>query len=78
MAEEVKKLYRSNSNRYLAGVCGGIGDYFKIDATIIRLLFVAFALVVGGGVLLYLIMWLVIPVEPEAGAPMPPEPPAAE
>jgi len=72
MAEPVKKLYRSSSNRYLAGVCGGLGDYFKIDATIVRLVFVAFALVVGGGILLYLIMWLVIPLEPEAGAPAPP------
>ena len=69
MAEGVKKLYRSNDQRMLAGVCGGLGEYFNLDPTIVRLLFVAFALVAGGGLLLYLILWLLIPQEPTAEVP---------
>ena len=40
MAEGRKKLYRSKDNRWLVGVCGGIGDYFDMDATVIRVIFV--------------------------------------
>lgn len=69
MAEGAKKLYRSQDQRILGGVCGGLGEYFNIDPIIVRLIFVAFALVGGGGLLLYLIMWLVIPQEPTEGAP---------
>jgi len=69
MAEGVKKLYRSNDQRILAGVCGGLGEYFSIDSTIVRLLFVAFALVAGGGLWLYLILWLLIPQAPTAELP---------
>ena len=69
MTESVKKLYRSADQRILAGVCGGLWEYFSIDPTIVRLLFVAFALVAGGGLLLYLILWLLIPQEPTAEVP---------
>ena len=69
MAEGAKKLYRSQDERMLGGVCGGLGEYFNIDPVIVRLIFVAFALVAGGGLLLYLIMWLFIPQEPTEGAP---------
>jgi len=69
MAEGVKKLYRSNDQRILAGVCGGLGEYFSTDPTIVRLLFVAFALVAGGGLLLYLVLWLLIPQAPTAELP---------
>ena len=65
MAEERKKLFRSRSERWLAGVCGGIGDYFDIDATVIRILFILFGLVFGSGLLFYLILWILIPLEPE-------------
>ena len=66
MAEEKKRLYRSRSDRWLAGVCGGIGDYFNTDPTVIRVIFVLGALILGGGLLIYLILWLIIPLEPEA------------
>ncbi|MFC2037782.1 PspC domain-containing protein [Chloroflexota bacterium] len=66
MSEKVKKLYRSTKNRMLAGVCGGIGEYFEFDPTIIRVLFVLFSVFLGGGILAYIILWLVIPQEPEA------------
>lgn len=75
MAEAAKKLYRSQDQKMLGGVCGGLGEYFNIDPIIVRLIFVAFALIAGGGLLLYLIMWLLIPQEPGAGVP---EPPAEE
>ena len=65
MAEERKKLFRSRSERWLAGVCGGIGDYFNVDATVIRILFILFGLVFGSGLLFYIILWILIPLEPE-------------
>ncbi|MFA9405478.1 MAG: PspC domain-containing protein [Anaerolineales bacterium] len=71
MAEGAKKLYRSQDQKMLGGVCGGLGEYFNIDPIIVRLIFVAFALVAGGGLLLYLIMWLLIPQEPGADVPEP-------
>ena len=61
---ETKKLYRSKKNRMIAGVCGGLGDYFNIDPTLVRLLFVLVGLAVGGGFLLYLLLWLIMPEEP--------------
>ena len=66
MSEETKKLYRSRTDRWFAGVCGGLGTYFGIDPTLVRVLFVIFALTFGSGLLIYLILWLLIPNEPEA------------
>jgi len=64
MEEPMKKLYRSRSDRRLAGVCGGLAAYFNIDATLIRLLFVLGLLFVGGTLLAYIILMIVIPEEP--------------
>lgn len=60
-----KKLYRSNTDKKLAGVCGGLGEYFQIDPVIIRLIFVLIAFGGGAGLLIYLIMALVIPNNPD-------------
>jgi len=60
-----KKIYRSESDRRIAGVCGGIGEYFDIDPTLIRLAFVFFVLAAGTGILAYLIAALVMPNESE-------------
>lgn len=69
MSEVTKKLYRSRTERWLAGVCGGLGKYFGIDPTLVRVIFVLFALTFGSGFLIYLVLWIVIPLEPlEAGA----------
>lgn len=57
------RLYRSEKDRVIAGVCGGLGDYFKIDPTIFRILFVLITIFGGSGVLLYIILWIVIPSE---------------
>lgn len=73
MADEVKKLYRSKDDRWLGGVCGGIAKYFNVDSTIIRALFILLALAVGGGILVYIILWIIIPEEPDesvAAAPV--------
>lgn len=64
MSEEINKLYRSWDNRIIAGVCGGLGEYFNVDPTLIRVLFVAFAIIFGGGILIYILLWLIIPVAP--------------
>lgn len=61
-----KKLYRSRTDRKLAGVCGGIGEYFEIDPVLIRLAWIFFTLAGGGGVLAYIIAWLVVPESPQA------------
>lgn len=57
------RLYRSETNKVIAGVCGGLGDYFNIDPTIIRILFVIITIFGGSGILIYIILWLVIPSE---------------
>jgi phage shock protein C len=57
------RLYRSESNKMLGGVAGGLADYFNIDATLIRLFFVLFSIFGGSGVLAYLILWIIIPSE---------------
>lgn len=59
-----KKLYRSNTDIKLCGVCGGLAEYFDIDPTIIRLIFIFLTLFGGGGLLIYLICALVIPKSP--------------
>lgn len=64
--DENRKIYRSRNDRMLAGVCGGLGDYFKIDSTILRLAFVAFALLGGPGLLVYIICMILIPLEPDS------------
>lgn len=57
-----KRLFRSNSNKIIFGVCGGIGEYLDIDPTVIRLLWVLFtALSMGAGILVYIIAALIIP-----------------
>ena len=57
-----KKLLRSTKNKMVAGVCGGIGEYFNVDPTVIRLLWVIFTLIsMGAGVIAYIIAWIIIP-----------------
>lgn len=57
---EYRKLYKSR-NRMLCGVCGGIGEYFNIDPTVIRLLWIIFSILGGCGILAYIIAAIVIP-----------------
>jgi len=62
---ETKKLYRSRTDRMIAGVCGGLGKYLGIDPTLIRLIFALLVFFgVGSGLLVYLILMIVVPEEP--------------
>ena len=56
-----RKLYRSRNDSRIAGICGGLGEYLDIDPTLVRLIFVLLALTGGHGVLLYIILWLIVP-----------------
>jgi phage shock protein C len=60
----MKRLYRSRTDRMVAGVCGGIAQYFDVDPTLVRLAFVAFTLAGGSGVLAYVILAIIMPLEP--------------
>ena len=66
-----KRLYRSRSDRKIAGVCGGLAGYFGIDPVIPRLVWIVFVLAAGMGVLAYIICWLVVPQESEAAKTSP-------
>jgi len=62
MSTEYKQLTRSISNRMIAGVCAGLGDYLNIDPTVVRLLFVLGFFLTGPGILVaYLIMAIIVP-----------------
>ena len=56
-----KRLFKSDTNKMLCGVCGGIGEYFNIDPVIIRLAWIMLAFVYGGGLLAYIIAAIVVP-----------------
>lgn len=58
---ETKRLYKSSTNRVVCGVCGGIGEYFNIDPTIVRLLFILLLFGVGSGLLAYIVAAIIIP-----------------
>jgi len=57
----MKRLHRSRTQRMIAGVCGGIGEYFEVDPTLVRLAWILFGLLGGAGVLAYIIAWLIVP-----------------
>jgi phage shock protein C len=61
-----KRLYRSTKNHMIAGVCGGLAEYFNIDPVIVRL--IAFVLLLPGGLpgfLPYVVMWIIVPKNPK-------------
>jgi phage shock protein C len=62
--DPARKLYRSRTNRQLAGVCGGLAQYFNVDTTLIRVLFVVLTVLGGAGLVLYVAMWIIVPKEP--------------
>ncbi|WP_243049250.1 PspC domain-containing protein [Dyella sp. RRB7] len=59
-----KRLHRSSTDRKIAGVCGGIADYLGWDPTLVRLLWILLTLAGGSGILIYLILWVVMPDMP--------------
>lgn len=60
-----KRLYRSNREKMLFGVCGGIAEYFNLDPTLIRLAWVIFCAMGGSGILAYIVAAIIIPVSPD-------------
>jgi phage shock protein C len=60
---ETKRLTRSRNEQMIAGVCGGLGEYLDVDPTWIRLAFVFLSLSGGPGLIIYVIMWLITPLE---------------
>ena len=67
MSNQYQKLYRSREDRMLGGVCGGLGEYFDIDPTLVRVLFIfgAFLGIPGALLLIYLVMLIIVPQKPE-------------
>lgn len=59
-----KKLYLSSLDKKIAGVCGGVAEYFEVDSTIIRLVW-AVAIAMGWGILAYILAWAIIPERPK-------------
>ncbi len=59
-----KRLYRSNEDRVMAGVCGGFGEYFEVDPVLIRLIFIILGIFGGSGVILYILAWILVPRKP--------------
>ncbi len=65
MADEIKKLHRSRKDRMIAGICGGLGEMFSIDPTLIRLIAALIGLfTVGTAILVYVLGWIIIPEAP--------------
>jgi phage shock protein C len=64
---EVRRLYRSRDQKMIAGVCGGIAEYTRVDPTLVRILMLALMFFGGIGLLPYIILWIVIPEEPYYG-----------
>jgi phage shock protein C len=71
-----RRLYKSRQNRVIDGVCGGVAEYFDVDSTIVRLLWVLVTLMGGSGFILYIIAMIIMPVNPEHLAAPKPEAPA--
>jgi phage shock protein C len=63
-----RRLTRSRTDRVIAGVCGGFAAYSGIDVNIVRLVMVLLALLGGSGIVLYLVAWVIVPIEGAAGA----------
>ena len=60
-----KKLYKSAKNKVISGVCGGLGEYFNVDPTLVRLAVVALSVFAGGGLLAYIVALIIIPDAPK-------------
>jgi phage shock protein C len=60
-----RRLMRSTRDKKIAGVCGGLAEYFDLDPTIVRVIWLLAVFVAGTGFLLYIILWIVLPVAPD-------------
>ena len=64
-----KRLTRSSANRMIAGICGGLGEYFKVDPVIVRVIFILLAFADAIGIIAYLILWIIVPQKEKAKLP---------
>lgn len=64
-----KKFFRSESDKMVGGVCGGLAQYFDMDSTVVRLVFALIVIYGGTGLLLYIILWIVVPSESSVDLP---------
>lgn len=71
MSEHPKRLYRSQTNRVLAGICGGFAEYLNLDPTLVRVLWIFLTIFGGSGIILYIIAYFVIPLNPHQTPAMP-------
>lgn len=62
---EKSRLYRSSTDKMIGGVAGGFGEYLNVDPLIVRIIFVVMAVVGGGGLIAYLLLWIFIPEKPD-------------
>lgn len=58
-----KRLYKSDTDVMIGGVCGGLAEYFNIDPTVMRLIFVLFGVTTGSGFCFYLLLWVILPTK---------------
>jgi phage shock protein C len=72
MDQQPKRLHRSRTEKMIGGVCGGLAEYFNIDPTLVRVLWIVLTLMPlpGSGLLAYIILWAVMPLDP--APPFPP------
>jgi phage shock protein C len=68
-----KRLYRSRESKIIGGVCGGLGEYFELDPTLVRIITVLLFLLPGIGILSYIVAWILIPLRPLEVTPPNPE-----
>ncbi|MCX7928811.1 MAG: PspC domain-containing protein [Patescibacteria group bacterium] len=59
--QHIKRLYRSETNKILGGVCGGLAEFFDVDPTIVRIIFIFLCFFGGSGFLIYIILWIILP-----------------
>jgi phage shock protein C len=60
----VKRLMRSSTDKKISGVCGGLAEYFDLDPTLVRILWLVLIFFAGTGILVYFILWIALPVAP--------------
>jgi len=71
MDSSIKRLFRSDADSVLAGICGGIGEYIRVDPVVVRLLWIVVTLLTGivPGLLIYGLAWIIVPQRPRRPAP---------
>jgi len=67
MTNQQHRLYRNTTNKVIAGVCSGLGEYFNVETTVVRLVWILLTFLGGAGVIGYILAYFIIPVKPNEG-----------